>query len=163
MAEAFLDRQLEQRGVKARVSSAGFLESGLPAMEYAVATMADDGFDISGHRSRQLTPALVEAADLVVAMSRQHVIELAVMVPDAWPRLHRAWDLVRMAETTGPRAEYLDFGIWLDQVGAARTRSSLMSASLADDVADPVGQPRPAYDRTKVILNDLMTRLAALI
>jgi len=38
-----------------------------------------------------------------------------------------------------------------------------MAAQGAEDVADPVGQPKRAYDRTKVILDDLMTRLAGLL
>ena len=132
-------------------------------MEYAIATMADDGFDISGHRSRQVTPAMVEAADLVLAMTRQHVMELTVMCPEAWPRLHRATELVRLAEAAGARPADIGFGAWVDQLGAGRTRAGLMAASPAEDVADPVGQPRRAYDQTKEILDGLMTRLAGLL
>ena len=163
MAEALLRRRLDAGRVVARVGSAGFLESGVPAMEYAVATMADEGLDISSHRSRQVTPDLLATADLVIAMTRQHVIELTVMSPDAWPRLFRATELVRLAEAAGPRPAEMVFGAWLDEIGAGRTRSGLMAAPGAEDVADPVGQPRRAYDRTKVILDDLMTRLAGLL
>jgi protein-tyrosine phosphatase len=163
MAEALLGRRLDARRVVANVGSAGFLESGAPAMEYAIATMADEGLDIAGHRSRQVTPDMLAAADLVIAMTRQHVIELAVMSPDAWPRLFRATELVRLAEAAGPRPADLAFGAWLDQMGAGRTRAGLMAAQGAEDVADPVGQPKRAYDRTKVILDDLMTRLAGLL
>jgi protein-tyrosine phosphatase len=166
MAEALLHRRLEQRGVLARVTSAGFLDSGMPAMEDAVATMAEDGYDLSAHRSRTVTGGMVAEADLVITMTHRHVIDLTVLAPDAWPTIFQLTDLVRRAESIGG-ARTGSLASWLAAVGNGRTRAGLLTASQTgsqeDDVADPVGQPRPAYDRTKQRLDLLLTRLARLL
>lgn len=55
------------------VGSAGVSTmDGLPANEAAVVALEELGLDASGHRSRLLTPALVDAADLIVVMTRTH-------------------------------------------------------------------------------------------
>jgi len=163
MGEVLLRRVLESRQLPARVGSAGFLESGAPAMPPAIETMADEGLDLSGHVSRQLDPPMVDQADLIVTMTRQHVIQLAVMAPEAWPRVYQLTDLVRRAESVGRRAPEQPFADWLALVGAGRTRSGLLADKLSDDIDDPVGGPRSAYDRTKVILDDQLSRLARLL
>jgi protein-tyrosine phosphatase len=163
MGEALFQRRLEERGVDAVVSSAGLLAGGAPATEPAVEAMAAEGLDISGHLSRQVTTDLIDKADLVVAMARQHLIEVTLMAPAAWPRMFQAVDLVRRAEEVGRRPEDQPFADWLAAVGEGRTRSAILAASLSDDVADPVGQPAAVYNRTKVLLDDLLTRLAALV
>ena len=52
-----------------RVESAGFnaLE-GVSAHPEAIRIMSEHGLDISSHRGRQLTPAIVLAADLILVM-----------------------------------------------------------------------------------------------
>jgi protein-tyrosine-phosphatase len=163
MAEALFRRRLDERRVAAVVRSAGFLEGGAPATEQAVDAMAAEGLDISGHLSQAVTIDLVRQADLVITMTRQHLIELTVMVPDAWPRMFQAVDLVRRAEKVGPRPPGRSFAEWLAAVGEGRTRAGILGASLSDDVADPVGLSAAVYERTKTRLDDLLTRLAALV
>jgi protein-tyrosine-phosphatase len=163
MGQALLQRRLDERAIAAKVHSAGFLSGGSPATVPAVDAMAAEGLDISDHLSRQLTRYLIEEADLVVTMTRQHLVELTLMAPDHWPRAFQVRDLVRRAEQVGPRAPDESFADWLAALGAGRTRSGLLSASLSDDVDDPVGQPAAAYDRTKKLLDDLFTRLSDLV
>jgi protein-tyrosine phosphatase len=163
MGEALLRRRLEERGVAAQVTSAGFLTGGAPATVPAVDVMAGEGLDISAHRSRQLTTYLVDEAELVVTMTRQHLIELTLMEPDGWPRMFQIVDLVRRAEEAGPRSPGVPFAQWLAVVGEGRNRSGLLAASLGDDIDDPVGQSAAVYQRTKKQLDDLLTRLAALV
>jgi protein-tyrosine phosphatase len=163
MGEALLQRRLDERAIAARVHSAGFLEGGAPATQPAIEAMAAEGLDISGHSSRRITPYLIDEADLVVTMTRQHLIELALQAPDDWNRVFQLRDLVRRAEQVGPRPRDEPFTQWLSAVGDGRTRAGLLATSLSDDVEDPVGQPAAAYDRTKKLLDDLFTRLAALI
>ena len=43
-----------------------------PASEHAVALMEERGIDIAQHRARQLTPELVNNADLVLVMESGH-------------------------------------------------------------------------------------------
>jgi protein-tyrosine phosphatase len=163
MAEAILRRRLEQRGVPAGVASAGFLSPGYPAMDEAIATMAAEGFDLTGHGSRLVTRELATAADLVIGMTRQHVIELVLEVPDGWSHLFQIGDLVRRAEAVGRRTPEQPFDVWLTAVGAGRTRAGLLSSRLEDDIADPVGEPPAAYQRTWRSLDNLLTRLAAVL
>jgi protein-tyrosine phosphatase len=163
MAEALLRRRLDERRVAAHVGSAGFLDGGLPAMEDAVATMAASGYDLSGHRSRVVSVEMVEQADLVVVMSQEHAIELGVMVPDAWGKYFQIRDLLRRVESTGLRRHDRPFAVWLDEVGSGRTRAGFLTANRDDDVADPVGQSRAQYERTKCLLDELCTRLASVL
>jgi protein-tyrosine phosphatase len=161
MAEALLRRRLVGRSVG--VDSAGLLPGGAAATDLAVATLAADGLDIAGHRSRQVSPYLLDEADLIIGMTRQHVIELTVMAPDAWPRIFQLVDLVRRAEAVGRRRPDQPLAEWLAAVGEGRTRSGLLAASLNDDIADPVGQSAAVYERTKKQLDDLVSRLAVLL
>jgi protein-tyrosine phosphatase len=163
IAEAILRQRLAERHVTATVGSAGFLAPGYPATDEAVATAADVGFDLAGHRSRIVTPELVGAADLVIVMERQHVVELAGLAPTSWRRAFPLRDLVRRAEASGGRARDQPFDAWLAGLGAGRTPTTVLAAPLADDIADPVGRPRPDYDRTRQVLDELLTRLAVLI
>jgi hypothetical protein len=77
--------------------------------------------------------------------------------------MFQAVDLVRRGEEAGRRPEEQSFADWLAALGEGRTPSDVLAASLRDDVADPVGQSAAVYRRTKVLLDDLMTRLAALV
>ena len=45
---------------------------GQPATPASVEIAASEGVDLSGHRSRRISPALVRAADLVIVMERGH-------------------------------------------------------------------------------------------
>ena len=163
MAEVLLRHRLDERGVLARVGSAGFLEAGLPAMDDAIATMADSGYDLSGHRSRIVSVDMVNQADLVITMSHDHAIELGVMVPDAWPRYFQIQDFLRRVDSTGWRRQGSPFSTWLKAVGGSRTRAGFLTANREDDVADPVGQSRQQYELTKCLLDELCTKLAAVL
>jgi protein-tyrosine phosphatase len=163
MAELLLRHRLEERGVAATVASAGFLSAGWPATDEAIAVMAEVGFDLSSHRSRTVTPTLVEGADLVIAMTRQHVVDLVLMAPDNWARVFQLGDLARRATRAGRRSPEQPWAAWLDAIGGHRSRADLVSALLEDDIPDPVGQPRAAYGRTRGLLDELLSALARLM
>lgn len=78
LAAALARRELERRDWRhVEVASAGLAaEDGHPASRHAVAVAERHGLDLSGHRSRALTPELVAWADLVLAMSPSHVYAL---------------------------------------------------------------------------------------
>lgn len=145
------------------VTSAGFLEGGMPPTEEVINTMAAVGLDVSAHVSRQVTPELLDAADLIVAMTRQHVIDATVMAPDAWTRIFQLTDLVRRAEAVGPWPPGQPWSEWLAAVGEGRTRSGILAASLSDDIADPIGQSASVHNASRHALDDLFTRLANLL
>ena len=75
MAEGILKSILDHRGEDGiTVSSAGI--SGLnnyPATKYAVEAARHWGVDISAHRAQSLSGDIIKSADLILAMSPEHV------------------------------------------------------------------------------------------
>src|SRR5713101_1781338 len=113
MAAAVLQRRLDERGIEARVHSAGLLEGGRPATADAQAVVATAGLDISGHRSRQVTAGMVARADVVIAMARLHARLLAVEVLSARDRIFTLKELVTRAERAGGRPPGQPMAAWL--------------------------------------------------
>lgn len=171
MGEALLRDRLARRGIDARVSSAGLLGDDVPASDGSVRAMTRRGLDLSAHRSRRLTAEAIDAADLVLGMAREHVREAVVLVPDALGRTFTLREVVRRAEAVGPRRPVdrsrPDLGLepfdaWLARVGEGRRPSDLLGSSPDDDVEDPMGMSRRAYERTAVVISDLVDRLVDL-
>lgn len=75
LAAAVMTRLLAEAGRSdITVSSAGTgAYDGAPASEGAYLVALEDGLDLSAHRARLLDPSMVEAADLILGMSRGHV------------------------------------------------------------------------------------------
>lgn len=74
--------ELERRGIM--VMSAGVLAiAGLRASEPAVEALRAVGIDLSGHRSRPLTPELIHQADVIYTMTRAHARSVRAMFPSA--------------------------------------------------------------------------------
>ena len=75
LAEGIARRELERRGwANVEVASAGLAaRPGAEASEFAVTVAARHGVSLDAHRSRPLTQALVDWADLVLAMGPSHV------------------------------------------------------------------------------------------
>jgi len=75
MAQGILKKMLKDKGVgNLEVTSAG--THGLPnapASLFAMQVASQRGIDLSRHRSRRLTPEMIEQADLVLAMSPEHL------------------------------------------------------------------------------------------
>jgi protein-tyrosine phosphatase len=162
MAEGLLRDKLRQRGLPVGVSSAGLISDGTPATDTAVMTMADRGIDIDDHLSRRLRSELLDGVDLVVAMARQHVREVAVLRPDCYPITFTLKELIRRGELIGPRGEDESLPDWLLRVQADRQPRDHLGMSLLDDVADPVGQGPRVYEATADELDDLTSRLVEL-
>lgn len=75
MAEGLLRLKLPSRLQNdVVIKSAGTLGiDGMPAARYSVEIVKEMGGDISQHRSQGLTAELVEEADLILAMTKEHV------------------------------------------------------------------------------------------
>ena len=145
------------------VGSAGLRLVGEPASANGIDVLAGRGLDMSGHRSRILDRELLEGTDLALAMSREHLREAVLSLPDIWPRAFTLKELVRRGEMIGPRApgEYIDG--WLARAHSGRNRTDLLGASPDDDVDDPIGLSRSAYEKTADELSDLVDRLVDLL
>jgi protein-tyrosine phosphatase len=164
VAEAFLREKVEAAGIAdVRVHSAGLLESGRAAPHDNIDVMAELGYDLEAHRSRRITIDMVEAADLVIGMAREHVREVAVEQPDAWPRTFTLREVVRRGEEVGPRGADQPLDEWISKVHAGRTPVMLVGASEDDDVADPMGRSRRHFEVAAGEIQDLVDRLFDLL
>ena len=162
MAQALL-RHRVPAGEDVHVHSAGLITEGQMATDHGIAVMSERGLDLSDHVSRLLTADLVGGADLIIGMGRQHVAETCVLVPEAWSRAFTLKELVRRGEEVGPRKPGQTLAEWLADVHWGRSRRDLLGGSRDDDIADPVGKPKPEYERTAVQLEALLDRLVHLL
>ncbi len=88
MAEIAFARRLKENGLAWRCASAGVhAVAGLPASSEAVRALAARGLDGSAHRSRPLTPELVDAAAMIVVMTHAHRAIVQRRHPEAADRV----------------------------------------------------------------------------
>ncbi len=88
MCEAMLRHRLHLLGRDdIAVGSCGLsAQEGAPASPNAVLALAELGIDLTAHRARQATPALLADADRILCMSEMHLTLLALLAPEAAPR-----------------------------------------------------------------------------
>lgn len=163
MAEALLRARLHERGIPARVSSAGITFEGRAATDDAIDVASRHGLDLYDHRSRVVTPALVSSADLVLGMERLHTREAVVLGDSLFGRCFTLKELVRRGELAGARRQNERVEDWLGRVGIGRRPMDLLGESSDDDVADPyLGSPRE-YAACIAELDRLTRRLVDLM
>jgi protein-tyrosine phosphatase len=162
MAEAVLRHRLEQREVDARVSSAGSVSAGRPPTDEVIEVMRSRRLDVSGHTSRVMTAAQLEAADLIVAMARVHVRDAVVLAPGTFDRCFTLKELVRLGSEVGPRGVDEQLADWLARVGEGRQRSAMLGDSEVDDVGDPMGRRYGVFKKTAATIDSLVGRLVEL-
>jgi protein-tyrosine-phosphatase len=95
MAEALLRAALPPTLSSWRVASAGLAAGdGAPASSGALAALREVGCDLGTHRTRAVTAARADEADVIVAMTEAHAQQLAQRFPTARDRIHllRAFD-----------------------------------------------------------------------
>src|SRR5256885_253238 len=110
--------------------------------------------DSTRARSAAPGPALSAAAAVTssiiasgsVAAAAEHVREVAVQVPQVWPRTFTLREIVRRGEEVGRRGADQPLDEWVAKLHAGRTPAMLVGASDTDDVADPMGRGRRSYD-----------------
>ncbi len=158
-----LRHRLQRLGVDVKVRSAGSLEGGQPAHNHGIDVLSAQGIDLSSHRSQSVTVQLLEQADLVLAMARQHVRDAAVLLPTAFPRTFTLKELIRRGNDVGPRQSGEPLDRWLARVHAGRSARDLMGDSSDDDIEDPIGRPRAAYERMVEEMATLLDQLVWLV
>lgn len=141
---------MRDSGVPARIVTAGtHVVENQPMSRRTRAAIISIGVDPGHHRSRQLTAADVDSADLIVAMAAEHVNYLRRLHPLAADRTATIWYL---AAHLAP--------------GANSLRDRVTSLSLADveaetqrDVADPAGGEEAEYLACAKEISVLMEQL----
>jgi protein-tyrosine phosphatase len=162
MAAAMLRHRLSARGVDANVTSAGTRPWSAGATDDAIAVMRDYGLDISGHENCAVTRELVEQADLVLGMTRQHVNFVTARWPDAAGRTFLVGELARLGGQVGARTESESVSQWAERASAARPPRHPLGRAV-DEIDDPVGLPVAVYQQTAAVLDKWLTEIAALL
>lgn len=162
MAEALFRRQVAGRS-EITVTSAGFLPPGVPCPQETLEVMEEVGVDLSAHRSGRLAPEMVAASSLVVTMTRQHLIDLALEFPTEWERCFTISGLLERATAIDPRGSGEELGSWVSRVNAGRQRADLLRLSTQGDIPDPIGGPVRAFRRVRDQLTGLAAALADLV
>jgi protein-tyrosine-phosphatase len=160
MAEAILRSVLAERGVDWPIWSVGVLEAGHPMVEEAAAALGPDGPSMADHRSKTLTTSDVREADIIFGMAREHVREVAVLVPEAWGRTFTLKEFVRRSQSFPPWFPDQPFASWLTAVHQGRDRQDMQGDSAEDDVADPIGGTPADFAATARLLRTLCTKVA---
>jgi len=90
---------------------------------------------------------MIQAADLVVGLTREHVRETVVAVPSSFPRTFTLREITRRGSHAGARGAADDLGAWLGRLHDGRLRADLMGDEPDDDVTDPMGGTLDDYRR----------------
>ena len=166
LAEALLRRHLEGPGPDAppvEVRSAGTLGCGVPPPEATARAAAAIGLDIAGRPSRPLDAEELNSAALVVAMAREHVVEVVTRAPEAWERTFTFSDLLRRAGEAGGRRPDETVVGWAGRLSHGRRRQDVLAAPYSDDVPDPMGRSERHHRRVAEQLDAMTGRLAGLL
>ncbi|HVJ49207.1 low molecular weight protein arginine phosphatase [Desulfitobacterium sp.] len=81
-------------GPEVEVSSAGMAAGeGQPASDQALSVLKVRGIDLSSHHARQINPLLLQAADWIIPMTKEHEIRLCALYPQYTGKIRRlgAW------------------------------------------------------------------------
>ena len=81
-AEYLLRERLASRDIQLSSAGLGAL-AGYPMDATALQLLAEQGIDGAAHRARQLTPAMLREADLVLGMEKNHVDAMVRLAPEA--------------------------------------------------------------------------------
>jgi protein-tyrosine phosphatase len=114
------------------------------------------GGDPSTHAARQLRPAMVQDADLVIALAREHRAEVVRMVPRANRYTFTLREFARLVESVVADSEGFPIqpeGMLLSDrlrslvpVVASRRGYVQQAQAVDDDVSDPYGHPWSEYE-----------------
>jgi protein-tyrosine phosphatase len=156
MAEVIARAALARAGADVEVGSAGtFADPGLPATDDAEYTVRKLGLDLRDHASRQVTDDLVDTADLIVCMERNHLMDVCRDRPDAFARTFTLKDLARRAAATH-RHPAEPLGHWLTRLHEDRVVHDVIGWTGRDDVDDPTGRSLRRHRRTAAEIAELV-------
>ena len=145
------------------IGTAGLIAPGQPLSDGTARVLAERGLDVPAHRSRQLTAELVDGADLVVGMTREHVRSAVLMRPAAFGRSFTLRELVGRAHELGARPTEMALADWLAAAHDGRTAAGYLRDESGDDITDPLGRPIGAFRSLADELDALTGRLVDLV
>ena len=156
------------------IATAGLVAPGQPVADGTARVLAERGLELpapggggagsaSAHRSRKLTADLVDWADLVLGMTRQHVRSAVLLRPAAFRRSFTLRELVARAHELGSRPNEVPLADWLGAAHDGRTAADYLRDEPGDDIGDPIGRPIGAFRALADELDVLTGRLVDLV
>ena len=101
-AALLLRQQLRDAGgAEVTVHSAGTVGADVGPPRSLVEEGLAFGIDLAAHVPRTVDPAMIQAADLVVGLTREHVRETVVAVPSSFPRTFTLREIIRRGRPHG--------------------------------------------------------------
>lgn len=157
MAEGFLRFQAQRRGLGINVRSTGtHAWTGRAATIEGRRVMNEHGVSIDDHRTLELDDRLVEWADLIIGMSREHARDTVRGFPKAKDRTFTMKAFLELLPSLPP---YEDTESWLQEAAKLRDSGSA-PAPVDQDIDDPIGERQEAYRRVAAEIRDLTERFA---
>jgi protein-tyrosine-phosphatase len=138
MAEGLMRKTLKEIGKgHIKVQSAGISAiEGYEPTDETIGVMRKAGIDVSGHKSRQVTEALIRSSDLILVMEHKHKEFIESLVPGAKGKTH----LLREFNAVGKK-QYPE----------------------CIEIPDPIGRPADYYDLSFQVLKDEVERIASML
>jgi protein-tyrosine phosphatase len=171
LAEQLLRGRFAAAGVPAVVQSAGTgALVGYDMTPQAASLSQRYGGDPATHSARQLTPALIADADLILTATRQHRAETVSLVPRALRHtftLNQFARLVAAAETTerAPVVELVEttdtLRDYIAEMAATRGYAPPALHADDDDIIDPYRQSQAIYDQAGEAIDAAVTAITA--
>jgi protein-tyrosine phosphatase len=157
LAAALLGRRLAAAGTPAIVRSAGIMRTRLAVDPLAVVTGRELEVDIGAHSPRRVAAdnIVVDGADLVIGLAREHLREIVSIEPRAWERTFTLKELARgvvrhqSALSVEPRR-------WKEHLGGSRSVYDLLGDDERDDIPDPYGRSLAAHRNVATEMDRLL-------
>jgi protein-tyrosine-phosphatase len=162
MAEEIFHISEAAAGSDVEAASAGFMQSGRRPPREVLATARRFGGDLSAHLTIDLETALASRPDLILTMTRQQFRSLVGLDKTLLDKTFCFKEFLRLGEIEGPRRLGEGLTAYAIRVGAGRLLSTLQMAGREDDVADPIGKRRVAYEECARELESMVSRLILL-
>lgn len=135
MGEFFLQKALSDRGIKNILcESAGtYAMDGNPAINTAVKLMAEYAINMQDHRSRGLTAEMLEEAELIICMEKNHLERCLAMAPHCAEKMTLLGDFI---DNNSDKEIDDPIGGLIEDYEHARERIRIATTALADKLAE---------------------------
>ena len=167
LGRAYLHEALGKAAVDVHLVSAGTRSrAGSPMHPHTALVLSGFGGDPTGFRARQLAAGMVDDADLLLVLTREHRRAVLELVPRAMGRtftLREARALLGLLDGDPPAGNAFAERVrsLVAALAAARARRS---STAEDDIVDPMGRPVEAHQEVgQAVAEALLPVLAALV
>lgn len=161
MAAALLTKHAREHEVEIVAMSAGLLTEDRPPPRRVKSELLRRSIDVSEHRSRLLTPELIDDADLILGATRTHAWNIVEMRPTAVGRVFTMREAVRLGHAAGGRRPTEPVEEWTAQLHQYRQFAG--PSPVTDDIMDPLGHGRRVHARVASDIDDITEQLVDLL